>query len=315
MNVSSTRSSKEAEEIDPDDLLFKETLIGRIEKRKNGKTSMKRDADDPRHQLDYIPSSDTFSIGGIIVLFDKKALICSECDKRFEGRSSIPTWNAQMYNLEKAVTTHVNHVHLDAFQCTVCSKSLSCFYTWQQHMEMHLKDFVCNICGKKMNSRIALKRHTLSHMNETEKKKWMVKMGKPVEPVRHVEESQCPQCPKTFATVTGLNQHVRMIHGNRKKVKCPDCRKSILEQNYRRYHRVFVCPDEDHQDVKRVQCPLCIDTFRTDSSFKNHMRTIHAPQRKNELKNGEYCCSRCKKVLRNRKALAQHKFLAHQKKK
>lgn len=289
-----------------DDLLFKERLIRRLTKRKEGKTMMKTFEGDPRLELDYNPESDTFGVGGIQVNLDRKDLICSVCDRKIEGNSKDSRWNAKMFNLEKDITTHVVGKHLGGFKCTVCGSSLSSYTTWRLHMELH-SQIECDVCGKQVSTMKSLKHHKLSHINADEKFQKELAMTTSTTKKSY----PCLQCPKKFSNARYVDQHYKLVHGDREKVQCPKCGKIMFKETYLRSHSIYVCPDEDRKDAERIQCPLCKDTLKHIRSLRNHMKNVHASHRKNELEDGNYHCGLCTKMFQHRRALTQHKFVCN----
>ena len=79
----------------------------------------------------------------------------------------------------------------------------------------------------------------------------------------------CPRCPCTYASKSGLTEHVRHIHENAARYRCETCGKGFSIRSIYYDHLAA------HTGVKRYVCSLCLKEFTRKSSMKAHMLQFH----------------------------------------
>ena len=82
----------------------------------------------------------------------------------------------------------------------------------------------------------------------------------------------CSQCHVTFATVSGLNYHVRHVHHKLARYRCETCGKAFSSPS--NYHDHVAT----HTGVKRNICPVCQDHFTFRHNLKRHILNFHPGQ-------------------------------------
>ena len=79
----------------------------------------------------------------------------------------------------------------------------------------------------------------------------------------------CPRCPCTYASKSGLNEHVRHIHENASRYRCDTCGKGfIIRSDY--YDHLAA-----HTGVKRYACSVCLTEFTRKRNLKAHVLHLH----------------------------------------
>ena len=79
----------------------------------------------------------------------------------------------------------------------------------------------------------------------------------------------CPRCPCTYASKSGLNEHVRHIHEHASRYRCDTCGKGFSIRSIYYDHLAA------HTGVKRYVCSVCLKEFTRKSSMKAHMLLSH----------------------------------------
>jgi uncharacterized C2H2 Zn-finger protein len=93
--------------------------------------------------------------------------------------------------------------------------------------------------------------------------------------------NECPKCPKTFPTTSGLNRHVKQVHQKTQN----------KNKKRRRRSSKAATEDEDARPAKRSQkqsledsltCPICDRSFMAKSIFERHLKTSGHGQRQQQ---------------------------------
>ncbi|XP_036321261.1 zinc finger protein weckle-like [Rhagoletis pomonella] len=113
--------------------------------------------------------------------------------------------------------------------------------------------------------------------------------GKALEPLT------CPQCPRSFRTISGLNVHLKKhVPLSEKRIfPCPQCDKKFPTKEYVATHIKFV-----HEDFRPFICEECGEAKRTEAALKEH-RLIHTDL-------APFVCEICKKGFKNKYRLKKH---------
>jgi hypothetical protein len=138
---------------------------------------------------------------------------------------------------------------------------------------------------------------------------------------------QCKECLKNLLTKIGLDQHIRRIHGKKKKQKlkhkdhiCIQCGKQFVgargvARHIQRFHvttpRKFWAKEQSdlplpttHDEEKQFRCfeHHCSQIFSEESHLKVHMQNEH---------NKKFQCDQCDHFYQSEKHLALHKRDVH----
>ena len=85
-----------------------------------------------------------------------------------------------------------------------------------------------------------------------------------------------PQCPWTFASKGGLNEHVKRVHQRLARYQCATCGKGYSRRsNY--YDHLAT-----HTGTKRHVCVVCQKQFTFKHGLKAHVLRFHANDPANE---------------------------------
>jgi len=185
---------------------------------------------------------------------------CDHCDKKF----------ASIDKLKTHMSTHTQGLKT----CEICHAEVR---KLEQHMRgVHTGEgkLTCEVEGCKTTfmSKLALKKHML-HVHEGVKYECEI-CGKEVVNLRmhvklvheQIRNYKCPECSKSFQTLTHLRTHVARVHLNARE-KCPDCGKMVQDLYS---HVRFV-----HQQTKNFPCDQCDRRCATSYELKNHIRSVH----------------------------------------
>ena len=111
----------------------------------------------------------------------------------------------------------------------------------------------------------------------------------------------CQNCKEQFATGSALNAHVKQVHHDHMKFKCPICFIKLRSKLILRRHIARV-----HGNVGREIYPTCKKKIYKDN-IKTHLDTveIHSDVRKT------FGCIQCPAVLVSKRSLANHTAMVH----
>ena len=148
---------------------------------------------------------------------DRRDFSCEICGKSFKMRQ----------NLKMHLITHSER---RPYSCEVCDKQFTQNSALRRHVRIHTgeRPFVCHLCSASFNDYSILTRHMQGiHKIENYKfdrtSNWVTlpdpkdKDGNPQQiapPPQPKIKEKCVICNKTFANLTGLTRHMRMIHEN-----------------------------------------------------------------------------------------------------
>lgn len=179
-----------------------------------------------------------------------------------------------------ALNQHMRSTHQDAegrFKCTFagCSWLKDNRSQYRSHIVNHSKT-ICPICGK-LYQQYRLRAHIKQ---------------------RHKEKKiKCHSCKARFAFNSGLNVHVKRVHGQERPFLCGVCGKSFTVAQSLKLHEMT------HTKEQPYKCTDCGRGFNKYWNFIQHKR-IHT----GEL---PYACSVCGERFRHNVTMKQHR-LKHQ---
>ena len=107
----------------------------------------------------------------------------------------------------------------------------------------------CIQCGSEFNTRSHLWHHVKAEHNN--------------------RRFSCPQCPCTYASKFGLNEHVNLIHEKLSRYRCETCGKGFMVRSRYLDHIAT------HAGVQRHACPICHMYFTHKGSLKRHVLCVH----------------------------------------
>ncbi|KAJ3592710.1 hypothetical protein NHX12_007837 [Muraenolepis orangiensis] len=101
----------------------------------------------------------------------------------------------------------------------------------------------------------------------------------------------CPECHKTFISLTHLTVHLSS-HSKERKFKCGICGKSFHQASHLVAHKVV------HSGDRPFKCPVCGKRFGRASHLKTHQR-LHTGEK-------PYTCSYCSRGFSQKAGLMAH---------
>ncbi|KAL0851187.1 hypothetical protein ABMA28_007038 [Loxostege sticticalis] len=168
------------------------------------------------------------------------------------------------------------------FNCTVCQKKCSSWYTLKSHSErLHkIAPVVQCVCGITLKSKSVLYKHIQDHKNPN--------------------MLCCDKCPRITKTVEALNKHkMRHIPKSERKFICGTCNKIFITKDALKSHERSHIPIEDR---KIYHCGICELKFTTRSSAASHKRVVH-----DKIKS--YVCDLCGYACGTNGELRQHRAI------
>ena len=83
----------------------------------------------------------------------------------------------------------------------------------------------------------------------------------------------CPRCPSTYASKSGLTEHVRHIHENASRYRCDTCGKGFsIRSHYYDYDAIRTSIIRDYV------CTKCMEEFTLNRHLKAHMLHFHSAE-------------------------------------
>lgn len=169
------------------------------------------------------------------------------------------------------------------FECTICNKKFITTSNLKQHMGSHSvdkKNYHCKLCDMSFAWKSTLNKHLASS-------------HRPDGPQKFV----CEICPRVYATLAQVNEHVKRDHLKVRNHECKECGKTFFKKFDLKLHI------RTHTKERPYVCRFCDKTFYHQSHIIRHERT-HSGER-------PYSCSVCLKTFLQLSALKAHR-MTHQ---
>jgi len=138
------------------------------------------------------------------------------------------------------------------------------------------------------------------------------------------EKRPCPECDKTYRSVSGLRKHIRFTHRSERKHVCETCGKAFSQKTSLTQHRyvhtgekpyaceIFGCWKRfssqssriahirSHNKTRRYECPTCPLGFNQMGHLKTHVENVH------QAKEKEHLCHICSSPFTYKRSLKKH---------
>ena len=223
---------------------------------------------------------------------------CTICEESFSERSDLKP--------------HMNEVHSDINECTVCSKVLSSKYYLIEHMRIHTAErpFKCTLCSKSFSMKSTLRNHERRHNGSSGglfkctkcEQSFSERSDVKTHRLKEHPDNKCALCSKTFARFDSLVEHTKTAHVKEtqpcKQHKCMVCSKTFtcsshLKEHTRRHtgERPFICafcPEKfaykktlNSHEVRHIdkigllRSTVCEQSFSEGNDLKRHQTETH----------------------------------------
>ena len=172
------------------------------------------------------------------------------------------------------IDEHILATHKEDINCQLCDQTFSVanlrWHILKEHCQR--KAVECSLCDQKFATKNALKSHIkATHLSETDTCSICHKEYKDL--YHHVKfkhdqirNYECSYCKKKFQAKKLLYNHVQSVHLG-EKTNCPDCKKDISVDNFRRHVKEF------HEGIRKP-CPQCGKEFGM-ANQRRHIRQVH----------------------------------------
>lgn len=154
-------------------------------------------------------------------------------------------------------------------------------------------------------------RHCCSKCDKSFKGKHDAKMH---EMYGHSSVLQCIECDKTFSSVSGLRNHIKIIHKKSALYDCPHCDMKFYYKSHYYGHL------NKHLDVKPFSCQKCDKPFRYKVACRLHEKTCfsesyykthHADGSVKVSAKSKILCDICGMELKSKSSLKMHRYYTH----
>ncbi|KAJ2938658.1 hypothetical protein O0L34_g11985 [Tuta absoluta] len=160
-------------------------------------------------------------------------------------------------------------------RCAICHVEFAVFQHLREHMNVHFRNFICDVCDTGYVTRELLYRHKLRH---------------------RVTLTSCTFCDKVFSSKQRADQHMKTVHFNSKRYKCPDCDERFVEFNMKLRHM-----QKAHSKSMELSCQICDRIFVAPRALRMHVRQFHMGERR-------YLCAECGKGFFTQKQMDEHQL-------
>lgn len=157
---------------------------------------------------------------------------CSNCGKHFEYLSALRDHQENVCKVDLR----------DVMKCNDCDKEFKSMTMLKVHQRIH-DPLYCKECGKILANEPAFERHKLMH-----------------------RPMQCTMCEKTFTLLRRLREHYEKDHDFTGPYPCPQCDKSFITLSYLAIHQRI------HKGEFPFSCDLCSEKFRSSNCLTVHLR-------------------------------------------
>ncbi len=96
---------------------------------------------------------------------------------------------------------------------------------------------------------------------------------------------QCLECPRVFATRTGLEMHVKNKHRGIYPYVCQLCGRGFSSTTHMRGHMA------SHTGVKEYRCAVCGKEYAYKSDLRVHVKSLHGAGNMDNEANGNSWCT------------------------
>lgn len=204
--------------------------------------------------------------------------------------------------------------HFSCPSCPFTCHQARALKTHKKRGCLKLGEFHCTLCPFTSKAATALRLHRKLHRKYHSARPQLA----------------CRQCDFTCKQVRCLRQHVRIKHEGVKPHKCPYCEFSTTRRYRLDAHQSL------HTGVGRIACPVCDQTFGTNSKLRIHRLRVHEKKpthfcplcdysgyiqnditrHVNSCHQGElnFACSHCEARFSSETALKQHALRQHEEK-
>lgn len=183
------------------------------------------------------------------------------------------------------------------------------------------KGYSCDKCSYTTNIRSNLNRHVreihsgvryeCSKCNKTFKGKHDAKMH---DLYGHTSALHCKECDKTFSSVSGLRNHVKIKHKKRTLYQCKHCEMKFYYKSH------YLGHVNKHLNVKPFSCKTCQRPFRYKVACHLHERTClrenfyithNSDGSLKQTPKSKFLCDICGLALTSKSSLKSHHYYTH----
>ncbi|XP_055065973.2 uncharacterized protein [Misgurnus anguillicaudatus] len=248
---------------------------------------------------------------------------CPKCRKTFAGRRSLLRHQRLSCRGDTAgqgkQSVHNQSNTSNPLRCPVCVRWFSCLDGLKRHLVSHSRQPVamlsCQICDHNCPSAQALEEHkrNVHKINQNQilpEKEKQEQLGQTSAQSRPPTDFQCHICLRYYPKIQSLKDHVRKVH--RIKVTKPT---DLTITDPSRSGSIT-----DPSRSGPFQCQICMRTYHTIKSLKNHRRRVHhivggvfqsAKGTEPNFTHGNFQCQICSSSFPDMNSLQNHKRRVH----